>query len=203
MCDPVSLSIGAGAASSYGTLTYLGGAATAGNLMTAASIGLTVAGTGLTMASQQQARKLEEAKFEMQERRYRSEAEQERIATLQKANERKKAYFRSLSENYARTAGRGITQASPSASTVLQSNREVLRQDLSAISLTGFERELFNRDMAKEAGIARQASSPIGEIATGVTGLATASSLLSEVNKPKPKTKDPFAGRVPGGFGGS
>ena len=203
MCDPVSLSIGAGAASSYGTLTYLGGAATAGNLMTAASIGLTVAGTGLTMASQQQARKLEEAKFEMQERRYRSEAEQERIATLEKANERKKAYFRSLSENYARTAGRGITQASPSATSVLQSNREVLRQDLSAISLTGFERELFNRDMAKEAGIARQASSPMSEIATGVTGLSRASSLFSEINKPKPETKDPFAGKVPGGFGGS
>lgn len=186
MCDPVSLSIGAGAASSYGTVAYLGGATAAGasGLMTAASIGLTVAGTGLTMASQQQARKLEEAKFEMQERRYRSEAEQERIATLQKANERKKAYFRSLSENYARTAGRGITQASPSASTVLQANREVLRQDLSAISLTGFERELFNRDMAKEAGIARQASSPMGEIATGVTGLSRASSLFSELNKP-------------------
>ena len=192
MCDPVSLSIGAGAASSYGTVAYLGGATAAGatGLMTAASIGMTVAGTGLTMASQQQARKLEEAKFEMQERRYRSEAEQERIATLEKANERKKAYFRSLSENYARTAGRGITQASPSATSVLQSNREVLRQDLSAISLTGFERELFNRDMAKEAGIARQASSPMGEIATGVTGLATASSLFSELNRPKPGDSD-------------
>ena len=157
MCDPVTLSIAAGAGSAYGTTLIAGTSATA--LTTAASIGLTVAGTGLTMASQQQARKLEEAKFEMQERRYRSEAEQERIATLEKANERKKAYFRSLSENYARTAGRGITQASPSATSVLQSNRDVLRQDLSAISLTGFERELFNRDMAKEAGIARQASS--------------------------------------------
>ena len=135
MCDPVTLSLAAGAGATYGTTLIAGTGLTA----SAVSVGLTVAGTGLTMASQQQARKLEEAKFEMQERRYRSEAEQERIATLETANDRKKAYFRSLSDNYARTAGRGITQASPSATSVLQSNREVLRQDLSAISLTGFE----------------------------------------------------------------
>ena len=96
MCDPVTLSVAAGAASSYGTVAYLGGASVAGasGLMTAASIGLTVAGTGLSMASQQQARKLEEAKFEMQQRRYKDEAAQERIATEQKENERKRNYFR-------------------------------------------------------------------------------------------------------------
>ena len=66
----VTLSIAAGAGSAYGTTLIAGTSATA--LTTAASIGLTVAGTGLTMASQQQARKLEEATFEMQERRYRS-----------------------------------------------------------------------------------------------------------------------------------
>ena len=54
--------------------------------------------------------------------------------------------------------------------------------------------------MAKEAGIARQASSPMGEIATGVTGLSRASSLFSEINKPKPISKDPFAGKVPTRF---
>ena len=68
MCDPVTLSIGAGAASAYGTTLAVGTGAT--GLMTAASIGLTVAGTGLQMAAQQQARKLEESKFEMQKRRY-------------------------------------------------------------------------------------------------------------------------------------
>ena len=96
MCDPVTLSIGAGAASSYGTVAYLGGATAAGasGLMTAASIGLTVAGTGLSMASQEQARKLQEAKFEMQERRYRSEMQQERIAALDEANNRKRDYMK-------------------------------------------------------------------------------------------------------------
>ena len=182
MCDPVTLSIGAGIGSSVAA--YTAGSAT---LMTAASIGLTVAGTGLQVASQQQARKLEEAKFEMQQRRYKDEAAQERIATEQKENERKRNYFRSLSTNYAMTAGRGITRDSPSASRILQSNKEILRQDLDAISLTGFEREMFNRGMSQEAGIARQASSPMGEIASGVTGLSRATSLFSEVNRPAPK----------------
>ena len=183
MCDPVTLSIGAGAASAYGTTLAVGTGAT--GLMTAASIGLTVAGTGLQMAAQQQARKLEESKFEMQKRRYEQEAIEERIATEQKENQRKRDYFKNLKANYAMTAGRGITQDSPSASRILQSNKEILRQDLDSISLTGFEREMFNRGMAQEAGIARQASSPMGEIATAVTGVSRATSLFSEINKPK------------------
>ena len=188
MCDPVTLSVAAGAASGYATYGAAVGTlgATAG-LMTAASVGLTVAGTGMSIASQRQARKLEESKFEMQQRRYKDEAAQERIATEQKENERKRNYFRSLSTNYAMSAGRGITRDSPSASRILESNKEILRQDLDAISLTGFEREMFNRGMSQEAGIARQASSSMGEVASAVTGLSRATSLFSEVNRPAPK----------------
>jgi len=206
MCDPVTLSIGAGAASSYGTVAYLGGA-TAGNLMTAASIGLTVAGTGLSMASQEQARKLQEAKFEMQERRYRSEIQEERISALQQANNRKKDYMRKMSTFYANTAGRGITQFSPSSRSILQSNEDILRQDLNAISLSSFEKEMYFKGMRDEASLAKQAQSSVGTIATGLTGLSKASNLTSELSKPAEKlnfnsvsNSDPFAGRYPGGF---
>ena len=197
MCDPVTLSLAAGAGATYGTTLIAG----TGLTTSALSVGLTVAGTGLTMASQQQARKLEEAKFEAQEQRYLAEIEEERIAAADAANLRKKDYIKKMSTFYANTAGRGITAASPSATAILSSNREILRQDLNALSLSSFEKRIMSRSMANEARLARQASSPVSELATAVSGFSKTSSLLGEIDR-KPATQDPFAGRIPGGFGG-
>ena len=179
MCDPVTLSLAAGAGATYGTTLIAGTGLTA----SAVSVGLTVAGTGLTMASQQQARKLEEAKFEAQEQRYLAEIEEERIAAADAANLRKKDYIKKMSTFYANTAGRGITAASPSATAILSSNREILRQDLNALSLSSFEKRIMSKSMADEARLARQASSPVGELATAVSGLSKTSSLLREVTE--------------------
>lgn len=183
MCDPVTLSVAAGAGSAYGTTLIAGTTATA--LASAASIGLTVAGTGMSMAAQRQARKLEEAKFEMQERRYSAEIQEERIAALDQANNRKKDYMKKMSAFYATTAGRGITQSSPSATALLTSNEDILRQDLNALSLSSFERTMFNQSMKDEATIAKQASSPIGEFATAFGGLRKTTSLFNEITPKK------------------
>lgn len=205
MCEPATLALALGGASAYGT-TLAVGTTTAG-LMTAASVGMTVAGTTMQVASQRQARKLEEAKFEMQERRYSAEIQEERIAALDQANNRKKDYMKKMSAFYATTAGRGITQSSPSATALLTSNEDILRQDLNALSLSSFERRMFSQSMKDEATIAKQASSPIGEFATVLGGLRKTTSLFEEMSPKKDKlnfnsvsSSDPFKGRVPGGY---
>ena len=205
MCEPTTLALALGGASAYGTTLAVGTGAA--GLMTAASVGLTVAGTTMQVASERQARKLQEAKFEMQERRYSAEIQEERIAALDQANNRKRDYMKKMSSFYANTAGRGITQASPSASALLTSNEDILRQDLNALSLSSFERQMFSKSMKDEATIAKQASSPIGEIASVIGGARKTVSLFDEITPKQDKlnfnsvsSPDPFSGRVPGGF---
>ena len=76
----------------------------------------------------------------------------------------------------------GRTLQSGSTDAILSADRNVLKRDLDYIGLSGFEKRLYNSQMAQESELAKQAVDPTADMfGTAVsTGLAT-KSLLKEI----------------------
>lgn len=180
MCDPVTLSIGAGAASSYGTAAYLGGV-TAANLGTVISVGATIGSGTLSLLSQQQASKIEKAKYEAQKQRYKQEARDNYLQDIKDANSVKTNYMKQYQKSLASIAKSGGTLDSPSYRSILESSKDALRRDLDNLSLSGLEKRMKNTALIQEAELAKQAVNPLGGMAeTVVTAGLRTRELLDE-----------------------
>ena len=185
MCEPTTIALAAGAASgyaTYGTAMAVTGATVGSSLMTAASVGLTVGSGVMSVYSQKQSSDMQKAKFEAQKQRYKAAQAAAFIEEQAAANKRKRDYVADYNKKLALQSSMGRTLQSSSTEALLEADRNVLRRDLDYIGFSGFEKRLYNSQMARESEIAKQAIDPTAEMfGTAVsTGLAT-KSLLKEI----------------------
>jgi hypothetical protein len=192
MCDPVTItaaaSLGSGYAAYGASATALVGsgltasAITTQSLMTAASVGLTVGSGVMSMYNQKASSDMQKAKFEAQKQRYKSEEKSAFIEEKAATNKRKRDYVDNYNKKLALQSRMGRTLQSGSTDAILSADRNVLKRDLDYIGLSGFEKRLYNSQMAQESELAKQAVDPTADMfGTAVsTGLAT-KSLLKEI----------------------
>lgn len=175
MCDPVTLSVGLGVASGYGAFAATAGTASAIGFGTAVSIGATVGSGTLSLLSQQQASKIEKAKYEAQKQRYKQEARDNYLQDIKDTNSVKTNYMKQYQKSLASIAKSGGTLDSPSYRSILESSKDALRRDLDNLSLSGLEKRMKNTALIQEAELAKQAVNPLGGMAETVVtaGLRT------------------------------
>lgn len=184
MCDPVTLSVGLGAASGYGAFAATAGTASAISFGTAVSIGATVGSGTLSLLSQQQSAKIEKAKYEAQKQRYKQEARDNYLQDIKDSNQVKTNYMKQYQKSLASIAKSGGSLTSPSYRSILASGKEAVRRDLENLSLSGLEKRMQNTALIQEAELSKQAVNPLGGMAETVVGAGLRTrELLKEVKE--------------------